>query len=224
MAFEQLWPHPLPHTPTVAYFQYFWPCWAKMGAHPYLTELVQRGMLLDWTMCMYTSLGVRTRLCYWFADTCPFGLICLAVVPEAIPLQCPMSPYKLEARDVDIILQQMHQHCLNRAVEDVLALFSPQRPQPGVYFAPVFVVHQNGKPRVITDYTDVNVFLPDHPFGMEAPKTIKQLLRIGCFKFGASVDIKNAFPHFLTRSEDQKMYSSCCQMGEFCSPSVHSSV
>jgi len=49
---ESLWPHPLPDTPTAARFPIFAGRWAQMGAHSFVIDLVQKGLLLDWVQCM----------------------------------------------------------------------------------------------------------------------------------------------------------------------------
>lgn len=46
----ELWPHPLPNTPTARRFPNFQPRVKKVGAHPLLVEMVRHGMLLDWKL------------------------------------------------------------------------------------------------------------------------------------------------------------------------------
>ena len=170
-------PHPLPNSPVAARFTCFYKRWENAGAPSWVVDTLAHGMQLDW--------------------------ICNQ---QQIPLQRPMFPYKLDPEDEAEVCRQLDQQVQDSALEDVSDLFQPSIPSTGIYYAPLFIVHQkNGKKRLITDYTDINQFLKDISFKMETTRTVRQLVATRKFQFGAGLDITNAFPHFGTRREDRNL-------------------
>lgn len=124
---------------------------------------------------------------------------------DQIPLQPPTQAYRLDQSDDQELRSQLAEKCKEQALIDVTGLFDPKKPEKGVYYARLFLVHQKGKARLITDSTPINQFLESPSFRMDTVKTLKEIVSSGKFRFGGSMDIKSAFTHLGIKTEDENL-------------------
>ncbi|KAJ3334971.1 hypothetical protein HDU93_006913 [Gonapodya sp. JEL0774] len=115
-----------------------------------------------------------------------------------------MEAYHLDSTDTLEVSRHIETLLADHALEDVTDLYDPKQPRPGVFYARLFVVYQKNKSRLITDYTPVNPYLHVPKFKMDTVRILREIVSSRTFQFGASIDIKNAFPHIATREQDRE--------------------